>query len=122
MLVLWEVRLEAWSPTQIKYGMLSSLWLWKDTWKVRRLGYTVSTISRLLDAEFHVLFPYRFDFGKSLDKLLIVNKLLKQLYRKPRIGVKDPLYADVWLNLKVKHSVYLARLSQAAEKRIVKMI
>jgi hypothetical protein len=55
----------------------------------------------LLDAEIYILFPYRFDFGKSFDKLLIVNKMLKQLYRKPRIGLKDPLYADIWLNLKV---------------------
>ena len=54
-----------------------------------------------MDAEIYILFPYRFDFGKSLDKLLIVNKMFKQLYRKPRTGLKDPLYADVWLNLKV---------------------
>ena len=56
---------------------------------------------RLLDTEIYILFPYRFDFGKSLDKLLIVNKMLRQLYRKPRIGLKDPLYADVWVKLKV---------------------
>ena len=56
---------------------------------------------RLLDTEIYILFPYRFDFGKSLDKLLVVNKMLKQLYRKPRIGLKDPLYADVWVKLKV---------------------
>ena len=61
----------------------------------------IITYFRLLDAEIYILFPYRFDFGKSLDKLLIVNKMLKQLYRKPSIGVKDHLYADLWLNLKV---------------------
>ncbi|XP_028400324.1 protein KIAA0100-like [Dendronephthya gigantea] len=55
----------------------------------------------ILDAdEICILFPYRFNFGKSLDKLLIVNKLLKQLYRKPRTGLKDPLYADMWIKLK----------------------
>ena len=57
---------------------------------------------RLLDTEVYILFPYRFDFGKSLDKLLIVNKMLKQLYRKPRVASKDPLYADVWVKLKVR--------------------
>ncbi len=62
---------------------------------------TIITYFRLLDAEIYILFPYRFDFGKSFDNLLIVNKMLKQLYRKPRIGLKDPLYADIWLNLKV---------------------
>ena len=56
---------------------------------------------RLLDTEIYILFPYRFDFGRSLDKLLVVNKMLKQLYRKPRIGLNDPLYADVWVKLKV---------------------
>ena len=56
---------------------------------------------RLLDTEIYILFPHRFDFGKSLDKILVVNKMLRQLYRKPRIGLKDPLYADVWVKLKV---------------------
>lgn len=65
------------------------------------LQIAVLNILRLLAAEVYVLFPYRFNFGKSLDKLLIVNKMLKQMYRKTRTVSKDPLYADLWVTLKV---------------------